>query len=240
MGRGQQLLIPLIDRQYYRKVLGYSPLAYWPLWEAGGSVAEELVHGWDGAYTGVTLGQAGIGDGHTAPLFDGANDYCDIYSVALSNAFDWNAGSAAIWARVFNVGVWTDGADRRAMYLGVDNNNLIYLCRDNTNNQIGYGARFGSVSKGQWPGGHSELGWMHMVITWDTAADEVWAYFNGALVDGVEAGLGVHVGTFGVNITNIGAYWHTGEVWYGYLAHGAVWAGTVLTPTQAADLAVVP
>ena len=56
---------------YYKKVLATEPanlLAYWPLNEGSGSVADNLegTAARDGAYTGVTLGQAGIGDGWTA------------------------------------------------------------------------------------------------------------------------------------------------------------------------------
>ena len=50
---------------YSEKVLALSPIAYWPLWEAAGAVAEDISgNGFDGAYTGVTLGQTGIGDGN--------------------------------------------------------------------------------------------------------------------------------------------------------------------------------
>ena len=45
-------------------------------------------NGFDGAYTGVTLGQDGIGDGNTCPLFDGANDFLDFYSAGFSSAFN--------------------------------------------------------------------------------------------------------------------------------------------------------
>ncbi|MFV1969356.1 MAG: hypothetical protein ACC628_28375, partial [Pirellulaceae bacterium] len=59
------------------------------MWEASGSISDDLSpQGNDGAYTGVTLGQPGIGDGRTCPLFDGANDYNNIYSAALNTDFD--------------------------------------------------------------------------------------------------------------------------------------------------------
>ncbi len=52
------------NRQYFRKVLSHRPIAYWPLWEASGSVAFDLAgNALHGAYTGVTLGQVGVGDG---------------------------------------------------------------------------------------------------------------------------------------------------------------------------------
>ena len=99
---------------YSDKVLGYSPIAYWPLWEASGATAEDISgNGFDGAYTGVTLGQEGIGDGNTCPLFDGANDYVDIYSAGFAGALMRLRVPLTGWMKVFNAGVWTDSEWQR-------------------------------------------------------------------------------------------------------------------------------
>ena len=66
---------PAFDK-FYRKVLDYRPIAYWPQWESAGSAARCLVNtAQNGAYTGVTLGQPGAVDGDLCPYYDGANDY---------------------------------------------------------------------------------------------------------------------------------------------------------------------
>ena len=102
--------------EYADKILGYSPIAYWPLWEADGSTAEDISgNGFDGAYVDVTLGADGIGDGRTCPLFDGAAGYMNAFSTGLRDAFNGAEGSFAIWAKVFNVGVWTDGNNNRRL-----------------------------------------------------------------------------------------------------------------------------
>ena len=100
--------------QYYQKVLSYDPIAYWMMDEKQGAVSYDMVTARNtgarnGAYTGVTLGQPGIGDGNTSPLFDGANDFTNIYSASFNAAFNGAEGTLGIWMRVFNVAVWTDG-----------------------------------------------------------------------------------------------------------------------------------
>ena len=47
----------------------------------------------NGVYTGVTLGQSVAP--FTAPLFDGVNDFNNIYSASLATAFDATAGTLA-------------------------------------------------------------------------------------------------------------------------------------------------
>ena len=69
---------------------GYDPsslIGFWPQNELSGGVSiDHSGLGHDGAYTGVTLGQAGVpGMGMTSPLFDGANDFNNIYSADLAN-----------------------------------------------------------------------------------------------------------------------------------------------------------
>ena len=55
--------------------------------EKTGSVSYDLSgHNFDGAYTGVTLGQPGVPrTGLTAVSYDGTNDYNDIHSAGLAN-----------------------------------------------------------------------------------------------------------------------------------------------------------
>ena len=63
-----------VMRQYFKRVLhteNDNLVGYWPLREASGSTAEdESGNGCDGTYNSPTLGQDGIGDGWTVPLFE--------------------------------------------------------------------------------------------------------------------------------------------------------------------------
>ena len=79
---------------YREKVLSYSPIAYWMQAEAAGNDSLcQVDSNQDGTYTGVTLGQPGIGDGNTCPSFDGVNDYNDIYTTSFRDVFSLTEGT---------------------------------------------------------------------------------------------------------------------------------------------------
>ncbi len=227
-------------RTYTSKVLSYNPTAYWPLDELTGSNAHDVTeHGHEGTYTGVTLDDAPGPDGRPTPLFDGANDFVNIFSAGLAAAFDSAEGSAAIWGKVFNVGVWTDSSWRHALNLETDGASWIYLARSDTDNRLQtFYTTSGAYQIGRH-GGLSTTSWFHLAITWSVAADEVKHYYNGTLLE-TDTGLGTWAGALGNTTTTLGAHRTTPEaIWHGWLAHGAVW-GRALSPTEIADLAVIP
>jgi len=225
-------------KAYIDKVLGYSPIAYWPLYEASGSVATCVVDSnQNGAYTGVDLGQTGIGDGLTCPYFDGSSDYVNIYTTTFRDAFDGAEGTFAVWAKVYDSSVWTDGAYDFIAGLRVDANNYIWLANYSSPNNFML-ARYvaGGTSKAYWAGGHSDTGWMHWAMTWSASADELKVYKNGSQIGVTYTGLGVWAGNLSSTQTVIGA-WTTAPANPGhfYIAHAAVW-DTPLNATQIADL----
>ncbi len=235
-----------LPSNYAHKVLAIDQphlLAYWPLSEVAGSVAYDFSGtARHGAYTGVTLGQPGIGDGNTSPLFDGANDFVNIYTVSLRDAFNGSEGTAMIWAKVFNAGVWTDSASRYAMLLRVDVNNWVYSPRRISNNgalRAGYTA--GGTQELVTSAGHAELTWLCAAITWSKSAGvngEVKAFLNGAQYGTTQTLLGTWAGALAPTTTVIGATDTVpGGPWYGWLAHPALW-DIALTQPQIAPLAV--
>lgn len=223
---------------YYHKVLSYSPIAYWPLWEAGGGVAECLVDSnQDGAYTGVTLGQTGIGDGRTCPLFDGAQDHVSIYSAALNTVFDGQEGSFMLWAKVYNAGVWSDSTHRWLYAIGVDTNNQVYLqCPTAVNNLYARYRAGGTLESTTLT--TSSTAWMQIIQTWSLTAHQYIVYLN-ASPKTPEVNLGTWVGNLVVEKCVLGdnGLIHT-YPWHGWIAHAAVF-DKVLTPAQVTDLAVV-
>lgn len=226
---------------YSDEVLGMGPIAYWPLWEAAGGVAECLVDSaQNGAYTGVTLGQDGIGDGKTCPLFDGANDVVNIYGAAFAAAFDGAEGSIILWLKVFDVGVWTDGTTRFSCQLMVDNGNRIFLfSRIGNNNLQQFYEAGGSASQTETSGGHTETTWIPIALTWSKAANEVRHYINGVQYGPTGTSPNVWVGNLDPTTTAIGARGASGSnSWHGYLAHCAIWDRPI-TPSEVAQLAVV-
>lgn len=231
--------------QYYQKVLALDPVAYWMLDEKSGTVAYDLVSGrvagaQNGAYTGVTLGQPGIGDGRTGPFYDGTNDYTNAYSAALAAAFNGAEGTVMIWSRVANAGAWTDGNERRHLTLLADGNNYILVRKAVANNTLQWFYNAGAVFKGFTVGGYATTDFFQTAITWSATADEVSVYYNGALAAATLNGLGVWAGALNAIFTVIGAAdLVPTSSWNGGLAHCAVW-DRPLPLAEIAALYVVP
>lgn len=228
---------------YSAKVLGYNPIAYWPLNETAGATAACLVNSaQNGTYMGVTLANVVGPDGtNYAPLFDGVNDFVNIYSATLAGIFNGAEGSAMIWSRVFNAGVWTDGTVRYAGRWAVNASNQVLIYRIATNNRLRYQYNAGGTNK-LINHDSTSTSWMNFIITWSKSSGvdgEVKAYFNGSQTGATQTALGVWAGALNLSTVIIGAASTIpASPWYGYLAHVAVW-DRPLTATQIADLATV-
>jgi hypothetical protein len=187
----------------------------------------------------VTLGQTGIGDDNTCPLFDGTNDFNNIYTATFIAAFSGAAGTVAGWAKVSAAGVWTDGSTNLIVSLRVDVNNRVLIFKDAGNNVLTYYYRAGGTAESIGKSSISETGWMHLALTWDKTADQVKAYYNGVQEGATQTGLGTWVGALGATTTVIGAQ-STGpaNTWSGNLAHWGVWT-SALNADSILDLATV-
>ena len=223
---------------YIGKVQSYSPIAYWPMNESSGNDALDYSgNGYTGSYTGVTLGQIGIGDGETCPFFDGTNDYCNVYSPSLSSAFDGTEGTLGIWVKAGNAGVWADGTARRMINIRVDGSNYIDIGKTTTNNRIAWNYRAGGTLETRLKDSINATNWFHVAITWDKTEDEVRAYYNGVQEGATLSGLGIWAGDPTSDKMVIGAFSTTPDtIWDGFLAHPAIW-NIALTAAQIAGLA---
>lgn len=210
---------------YTNKINAMGPIGYWPMAESSGAVALDASgNGRNGAYTGVTLGQPGIGDGRTAAGFDGATSFANIYSASLAAAFNGPEGSILIWAKVANVGVWSDGVVRRFITLQVDANNRVYIEKVAGANTFGLNYVAGGTAKSR-NRTTSTTALFHAGLTWNKTADQVIAYFNGVQEGAVLTGLGVWAGALAATNCNIGANATTPtSVWSGIEAHAAIFA----------------
>ena len=178
------------SRSYFRKLItpnaaiGYDPstlIGLWPMDESGGVISyDHSPENNNGAYTGVTLGQPGIGDGRTSPFFDGANDYNDIYSVAFNADFNPAEGSLQIWRMPFNVGVWTDAVIRYFIHLWADANNEIRILKAGAANTVFMDYRAGGVLNTVALGAEADTNYLSYGLTWSVGLNEIRGYKAGA------------------------------------------------------------
>lgn len=231
--RGTRRAILAARANYINKLLSYDPTAYWPMNELAGAVAYDLSgNGHDGAYTGVTLGEPGIGDGNPCPRFDGVNDILNVHSAGLATAFDGDEGTVMMWGKVINAAEWP-AADTRPLDFREDAENRFYFSKES--NQLLYRFEAGNTER-DGVQATTTLNWFHMAMTWSIAASSVRFYFNGERF-GATLGTNAWVGT--LTVASIGAYPGPLLQWDGWLAHAALWAGTVLPAPAIRNLATV-
>lgn len=110
------------NSSYLKRIRSVRPdrlVALWPQNEpVGHGVSTEIIRGYHGAYTAVTLGQVGIqGSGLTSAGYDGATSYNNIYTAEFANdnlfanpGFETaGAGDPDFWAN------WTENAGDGAL-----------------------------------------------------------------------------------------------------------------------------
>lgn len=228
-------LLQRSGQRYSSKILGYNPIAYWPLWEASGDVAECLVNpAQNGTYTGGLLGEPGIGDGNTSLFIDGVNDLVDVGSVTFNAAFNGLEGSMMIWLKAFNAGVWTDTGNR---YFAVMQNAGEYvILHKNDPNQIRGATLMGGNAKDVSTVAYAgSTAWINFTLTWSDSGNALIMYTQGA--NPITSTLGTWGGG-GLTSAILGAGSAAFRVWHGWLQHCFI-LGYAATPAQIADLAVI-
>lgn len=224
---------------YQEKILGIKPgnrIAYWPLFSSVGTTAYERtgVSG-NGTHSSVTLGNAVAPGGGNAALYDGVNDYTDIYTANFESNFNGDKGTLFGWCKVSGVGVWTDGTARYVVRFFAGSTNNFEVVKSGGNNRIDVVRDAGGTSIPQPITSFSVTDWFSFMMTWDTGADEQKFYINGAL-DETDSGLGSFSGPFDTSRVLIGAGTKTGTgVWDGWISHVAVW-DDVLSLTEYLEL----
>jgi len=160
----------------------------------------------NGDITGATVNQDAGNRLKKAYLFDGTNDYVDVYSPELNSIFDPTKGTLLAFAKVSGAGVWTDNTLRAIFRLDVDgtNTNLLAIQKSNTHNTVNCfyiaGSNIDKVGITT-----STTGWFLVAMTWDTVADELKAYFNGMQSGSTVSGLGIWAGNLNPTKTTIGS-----------------------------------
>jgi hypothetical protein len=234
--------IDIFKADYRQRVLNVDRgnlIAYWPLDETAGVTANDISErGHDGIYDGPTLNNAAGPDGYGAPLFDGVNDSVNVYSAGLRAAWNGAAGTVIAWCKVLNVGVWTDGINRYAVYFSADGNNHISVKKNNTNNRFEFIRNgSGTLNNGRHEG-MTTTDWFFSAITWSEAND-INHYYTDLDWTDTDNGLGVWAGVLNNNATRIGRPTPvSANAWSGWLAHVMIW-DTPLSTDQLMHLAVI-
>ena len=218
---------------YQSKVLGYSPIAYWPLNDAAGTQATELVNGWHGVSSNVTWGATGIGDGETAASFNGSTSYIDLFSAALAAAFDMDEATVMMWVQM--------DQQQRAAIDGIfdffDDSNNYFRSYKNANSTDTYMFRNGSGTNvvGSFSG-PTYTNWNCFAITASVTADAQCYYVNGAVADTQDSGLAAAADV--IAYARVGRYRDNNFPMDGNLAHVALF-DSALSAATIADLAAL-
>ncbi len=208
---------------YYRHVLSVRPAnlaGYWRLNEtSGANAADSSGNGKTGTYANVTLGQSGIGDGSTVPLFVAAS--LSTVTLPTTIAFSPLVGSLMVWGKISAATVWSDAVHRVLGTIYINDNNRVYILKNATANILSARYVAGGTTSQRDNTSFSSMNWFQAVVTWDKASDRVRFYVNGAQVGADVTGLGVWVGV--PWRINIGSQAASGNYWSGWAGHSAIW-----------------
>ena len=243
VGTGRAL-IPTGINYSDQKVLALGPIAYWPLTETSGTVAHCLVNpAQNGTYSSNVATWpvgAGIGDGNTAPIFDGANDWVQAFSATLAAAWAANCpttGAVMIWTKAANLGMWTDGAIHYPCeFADLVNFDQIYNRKlDPSQLQMRHITNGGLNVQTRLDNPENATAWVLRVISWNSVAGRVTFYRNtNVLLQGPPNAL---AGT--ITAAQIGNRADGGvSRWHGPLANCAIF-GYELLQAHVDDLYVV-
>lgn len=227
---------------YTDRVLAVHPadqLAYWPMTETSGTVAEDASgNGRAGTYHTVTLGVPGIGDGSTGASFNGTDSVLDVWSANLAAALTPDEFTMSLWFKV-SLEVWTNGQVGRLFTWQVDAGNRVMLQKSSAANTLQTFSNAGGTNKTRTVSSYSPVYWTHWALTVSKSANAMKVYLSGAQNGATITGIGTWAGTLPAESTVIGAQNLTVpvNVLSGSLAHMVVW-NRVLTAGEIAALAV--
>lgn len=203
------------------------PSFYFKHEETSGTAIVEAINGYNGTYAGVDLAQDK--EPFTCPYFDRVNDYGDIKTAQMVAAADVNKGSFVQFVKpvdaayISTIGIL--GATLNLVF--VNGNNIISAGKIGAAYYLKYvGAAVGKTLSVPFLDA-----WFQVGGTWDTTADEVKYFHNGAQYGSTLDTLTAPVGS--MTVATVGAADTTPtNVWDGWLAHTAIWFGDVLTEDE--------
>jgi hypothetical protein len=224
--------IPLFSRNnvavmgttYISKVLGYSPIAYWPLNEAAG--ASVAVCNVDAAQNGTPtdttfaniLGPDGV---NNAPRFDASRSYIDISTAALNTSFNGREGAVSMWINL-PAATWSVTGYRYAfeIYRGADNS--IQLYKAYAADQFGFVYEANNVGVAYTKTGiTSDDTWVHVGMRWSDTGNLVEYFWNGVEIGSSQDAMNESFGTDAISNAKISQN-SAAESIDGWIAHVAL------------------
>lgn len=205
---------------------GNNLLTYWPLYELGGTTADNLegTSDRDGTYSGVALGQEQ--SPFITPYFDGVWDggnYVQMYSSSLNNVFNGLIGTMFTFVKVYNSGVWTDGSSRPIMKVQNTSGDYIRISKG-ADYTLNFYYRADGITEIINKTSVSETGWMYLAVTWDkTGSGDFTAYYNAVQEGTPQAIAGTWEGDLFAGSTIIGASSTVmGDTFHGYISNAGI------------------
>lgn len=233
-----------VTQTYTEKLLSIQPanlIAYWPLNEASGTTADnaEGTAARDGTYNSDVSGwppATGIGDGNTAPTFDGVNDAVNIYSGNFQSNWNPNEGTIVLW---INSSDWTRDNAYALSFFG-DSNNLIGVFAPSGNNTLFCTRRGAGTTKTFVPTIFSTNNiWYHIALVFSVSGDYFRLYINGVQFGSDLTSIGINSGALQASRTVLGAAaTPPAQQWSGKIAHVAHWS-TPLSESEIVTLSTI-
>ncbi len=215
---------------YRNTILSTAPnnlIQYLPYWEPVGATAmpDQSLEANDAVADTVVFGSPGIGDGHKAGAFDGANSFVNAYSAGFNADFDGQELTVFGWSIVNAVGDWANGNFQGLFRFLVDANNFIDFRKTSNTNQVQLRYTAGSTAKAIVDTTlAATVDYFSWAITASLSADALILYLNGVQVGSTQTSLGTWTGNLLSTETVFGATTTVpGIPWLGSSAHNAVW-----------------
>ncbi len=167
------------------------------------------------------------------PLVNGGIAYFDACEDRRMDGFLGDQGTAIVWARVANAGVWTDGANRRLIKIGVDDaTNRLYIRKGDVNGRMQFVYEAGNVVESVIDDTNTAVGFVPYAGTWSARDDAMRFFINGIQTGLTQTILGTWVGDLSNTRAVIGSVSAVpGEVWSGSIAPAALWS-EALSPDE--------
>lgn len=208
----------LFKIRYTRRVLGLQPIAYFPLNESQGRIAEDWANNNNiGLYWEVEVGNAVGPDQQVAStwLNDANTSRVRLHGDILS-AIDWDLGSIMLWYKA----AWTDAGTKVLLMLEKDGNNHFRMRRTGVN---GYDFQhLAAATLCDVAAVNADSTWKCIIATWDTVNDRLRLYFNEASITDSDSTFGAGAGAIANG--QIGANNYLGgNPADGCIKHFAIW-----------------